>query len=144
MCVDSIQKIAMKKSFLPLFLFIFFVSCNKETTDPAMNCDKFKTGILSVNKDQVKTEIEKLCVDLFPVVTTSDEWGHRENFTKLINRISQQCGMDARLDCYACIKTLPLQTEIFISFPHNGVLVKKTLDISTDSNKKLTFLGLHD
>ena len=134
----------MKKIFLSLIVFISFISCKKEETDPLMDCGQFKNGILTGNEDQVKTEIEKLCVDLFPAVTASDEWGHGDNFIKLIQRISKQCGIDARVDCYACIKTLPPQTEIFIFFTNNGVLVKKTLDISTSASKKLTFLAMHD
>ena len=109
-----------------------------------MNCEQFKQGIVANNEDWVKAEIEKLCRDLFPAVTATDEWGHRNNFVKLAQRISQQCGIEGDIDCYACIKTLPPQTEIVVSFMNNGVQVKKTLDITTSSTSKLTFLKMHD
>jgi hypothetical protein len=134
----------MKKIFLLLFISATLVSCKKQQSDTAINCDQFKQGIIANSEDKVKAEIEKLCQDLLPVVTATDEWGHRNNFIKLAQRMSQQCGIEADVDCYACIKTLPPQTEIVVSFMNNGVVVKKTLDITTSSTSKLAFLKMHD
>jgi len=134
----------MKKFFLFLLVVMALISCKKQQNDKAMDCNQFKQGIVANSEAAVKAEIEKLCQDLFPVVIATDEWGHRENFVKLAQRISQQCGIDARVDCYACIKTLPPQTEIVVSFMNNGVQVKKTLDITTSSTSRLAFLQMHD
>lgn len=134
----------MKKIFLLLFISAALVSCKKQQSDTTMDCDQFKQGIVANSEDRVKAEIEKLCQDLLPAVTATDEWGHRNNFIKLAQRISQQCGISAQADCYACIKTLPPQTEIVISFMNNGVQVKKILDITTSSTSRLAFLKMHD
>jgi len=139
-----IKKAYIKKIFLLLFVVTVLISCKKQQSDIVMNCEQFKQGIIANSEGRVKAEIEKLCQDLFPVVSATDEWGHRNNFIKMAQRISQQCGIDARVDCYACIKTFPPQTEIVVSFTNNGVLAKKTLDISTSSTNKLTFLKMHD
>jgi hypothetical protein len=134
----------MKKIFLLLFISTAWISCKKQQSDAVMDCDQFKQGIVANSEDRVKAEIEKLCQDLFPVVSATDEWGHSNNFVKLAQRISQQCGIDADADCYACIKTLPPQTEIVVSFMNNGVQVKKTLDITTSATSRLAFLKMHD
>ncbi len=134
----------MKKIFLLLFISAALISCKKQQSNTEMDCEQFKQGILAGSEDRVKAEIEKLCQDLLPAVTVSDEWGHRNNFIKLAQRISQQCRVEANVDCYACIKTLPPQTEIVVSFMNNGVLVKKILDITTSSTNKLAFLKMHD
>lgn len=134
----------MKRVFLFLFISAALISCKKQQSDREMDCEQFKQGIIANSEDRVKAEIEKLSQDLLPIVTATDEWGHRDNFVKLAQRISQQCGIDAVADCYACIKTLPPQTEIVISFMNNGVQVKKTLDITTSSTSRLAFLKMHE
>ena len=134
----------MKKIFVLLFVVTALISCKKQQSDTAMDCEQFKQGVIANSEDRVKAEIQKLCQDLFPVVSATDEWGHRNNFIKLTERITQQCGITAQAVCYACIKTLPPQTEIVVSFMNNGLLVKKTLDITTSSTSKLAFLKMHD
>src|SRR5689334_14844050 len=51
-----------------------------------------------------------------------------DNFDKLAKVITDRCSLDAQVPCFNCIKTLPVMTELIISFPNS--MTQKAVDIS--------------
>ena len=134
-------------------IFIFF-RCEKSSTpldqEPndsqklELNCDNLQEGIIYLNTQIVTTEINKLTVDLEPKVNQNDEFGHRENLNILINRLNSNCdSINFELICYACIKTLPLQSEILVSIDSVGTIVKRVVDILTPNTNVLNCIRIH-
>lgn len=82
---------------------------------------------------------------LTPKHSVVDPLGHRENLRELIERInSGSPQITADLICYACIKTNPPQSEIFIKVDSSGVTVERVIDIRTPVDDILTSLGVHN
>lgn len=137
----------MKSLLSVLGLCLLFVSCNKKDKDAAansFNCEQFKMGISNNDQVAVGTELNKLCVNLFPLASNTSEYGQRQNMNILVQRLSEKCDITAVLICYACIETLPEQSEIKISFNQNGTIHTRILDISFTPQHMLKFQGIHD
>lgn len=139
----------MKTLLSILNLCLLLVSCHKSKDNGpaanAFNCDYFKTGISTNDQDMVGTEVNKLCENLLPLASTpSDEYGQHQNINILVQRLSEKCDISATLVCYACIETLPEQSEIKIDFTQNGVIHTQILDISFTAQHMLVFNGMHD
>lgn len=94
--------------------------------------------MLANNKDAVKTVINKFITRL------SSETYTEENINKLTSMIDQECDLTCILLCFDCIKTLPSQTEIRISFSQSGSTVSKTLDLTYNSSDRIVFGNMHD
>lgn len=125
---------------------LMFAACKKNKLDPAaFNCQNFKTGIMNDSSDMVGIEVNKLCEDLMPVAATpADEYGQAQNINILVQRLSEKCDVTATLVCYACIETLPAQSEITISINQNGTVYNRTLDITVTQQNMLIYNGMHE
>jgi hypothetical protein len=123
---------------------LILMSCDKENLKANIDCESLTNGLLVCSIEQVKTEMDKVTEDLFPEPTDNDQIGQRENINLLIERLNSQCAtIEAKLKCYACVKTLPAQSEIAVSLDSLGVKVEKVLDISTPDDEKLAFIRIH-
>jgi hypothetical protein len=67
-----------------------------------------------------------------------------QNIQILSASVSSQCSFTANMLCFSCIKTLPPQTEISISFMDGGSQVRKVFDISYSPDNKMKFVNMHD
>jgi len=126
---------------------LMFAACKKNKIDSvnAFNCQHFKTGIMNDSSAMVGVEVNKLCEDLLPAAPTpADEYGQAQNINILVQRLSQKCDITATLVCYACIETLPAQSEITISINQNGTIYTRTLDITVDQQNMLIYNGMHE
>ncbi len=123
-------------------------SCSK-IFDPmegitAPDCAQLDVGLLHTNSEIVNAEVNKLTVDLKPVVKSADAWGHNKNLTILISRLNEHCqDLNAELICYACIKTYPPQSEILVQTDSLGTTVLRVLDISTPMDAVLKCIRVH-
>ena len=139
----------MKKYSHLIFVAILVQSCDKviDSADKewgTLNCNNLKIGILNMDSDIVKFEINKLVKDLNPKVTTSDKFGQRENIDLLIERLNKQCNdIKTELICYACIYTYPPQSEILVTVDSARTSVKRVIDIMTPSNVNLSCVRVH-
>jgi hypothetical protein len=134
-------------AFLGLSLLLLAACDKKNNVDAAasFNCQNFKTGIISDSSAMVGVEVNKLCEDLMPAaITPTDEYGQAQNINVLVQRLSQKCDITATLVCYACIKTLPAQSEIRISINQNGTVYNRTLDITVTQQNMLIYSGMHE
>lgn len=136
------------------FVFILFLSacissCDKVDDESDndlenLDCDNLKTGIINMDSDIVKYEINKLLIDLEPVKTDTDPIGHKENLNILIERLNTKCdNMTAEFICYACIYTNPPQSEILVTTDSVGTSINRVLDILTPDDDILYFLRIH-
>lgn len=131
------------KKLLTLLLFIGILSCEKQEIE-SIDCENFIYGLSTLNENIVKTEIEKLTVDLNPHPTDEDLLGHSGNLETLIDRLNSGCEeYTASLLCYACIYTYPAQSEILIEFFAGSNKQTVTIDIHTPENDILRFAGIH-
>jgi len=108
------------------------------------DCDNLKKGIIEVNSDIVTTEVNKLLSDMKPDPSDKDRRGHFKNITTLIERINSNCDeITSELFCYACIETLPPQSEIILTVDSSGNSIMRIIDILTPADDKLQCLRVH-
>ena len=118
-----------------IFLLCFVISgngCRKEGVGQR-DCANLKEGLLANDAAVVRKSLAGLLVEY-----------SEENIKKLATAITAECSVTAFVDCFECIKTLPEQTHIFISFSHNGNLVQRWLDISYSPANQMTLVGVHN
>ncbi len=134
----------MEKLMLILLVgLIGILSCEDDKREPSLSCANLKSGLINNNQQMVGNEIDKLCVDLEAKVTETDEWGHKENMNTLVDRLNQDCNVEAILLHYATIKTNPPQSEISISVTSNSNTITRVIDILNDEKSILKFSGMH-
>jgi len=133
-----------------IFFFTACVSSCEKTVNDSNNdwekpdCDNLKTGIINMESEIVKSEINKLVTDLEPAKTDSDYIGHKQNLDILIERLNTHCdNMAAELICYACVKTNPLQSEISVITDSAGTSVNRVVDILTPDDDILYCVRIH-
>ncbi len=130
---------------LIVFSFLFSVSCEKEDKTVNSDCANFTEALIYLKSDSVKKLIDKFTFDLNPDVKENDNWGQRENINLLIERLNSQCDdISANLGCYACIYTMPPQSEIMISTDSSGMKIKRIIDILTPKDDILKYLNVHE
>ncbi|MEJ2054330.1 MAG: hypothetical protein P8X42_10450 [Calditrichaceae bacterium] len=82
--------------------------------------------------------------DLKPHSSDKDSRGQFENITTLIKRINSNCDdITSELFCYACIETLPPQSEIILTADSSGTSINRIIDILTPADDKLQCLRVH-
>lgn len=123
-------------------LLIF--SCQKESGYATVNCVNYKTALLNFDSKKLAIEIDKLCQDLEPNPVANDAIGHLKNFQLLIERLNTNCqDIVASNLCYACIETLPVQSQIKIVLDSLGHQVERIVAISTPEDAILKTVGMH-
>jgi hypothetical protein len=141
--VRLLLKLSGMKRLIPLILLAILISCEKQEIE-SIDCEVFISGLGLLDENIVKTEIEKLTVDLTPHPAGEDALGHSGNLQILVDRLNEGCSaFTASLLCYACIYTYPAQSELRISFYLNGNKEEVIIDIHTPENDILRFAGIH-
>jgi hypothetical protein len=95
-------------------------------------------GLLFLNQDQANTEINKLTVDLEPKRDI-----HRANLDNLSQRLGVIQGLIVTETCYACIYSLPPQSEIRLLVDSLGTMVFRTVDVLTADDQALSSIRVH-
>ncbi len=124
-------------SLLTIALLFSVLSCRREEIVPA-DCMQLQSGITNSNIGQVSTVITKF-INSLPSQNYTEE-----NLNKLVSFIGEQCSVSVTMVCFDCIKTLPSQTEIQISYAGTTNPVNKTIDITYTESNKMKFSNLHD
>jgi hypothetical protein len=114
-------------------------ACRKDK-DARPTCEDLKVGIASDDREAVKKVINILINKLPP----ASQKHTSENLAKLTSAIGQQCQVTATVLCFACIDTLPQQSEIRISLTGPGFTVVKVIDISSDKDDNMIFANMHN
>jgi len=128
------------------FVLVSLFSC--ETAEEELyiaDCASFISGLIANDIEILESEINPLSADLEPKPTSSDQLGHEQNLESLVLRLNTQCSdLSAEIRCYACIMTLPVQSEILLQTDSSGILVTRVIDILTPDNEIMTFFGVHE
>lgn len=138
----------MRTNIFMIFLFfssLFWISCDKEDKIANPDCQTFAEALVFLKSDSIKEVIDILTVDLNPVIKEDDTWGQKENINLLIERLNAQCeNISVSLGCYACILTLPPQSEIIITADSAGVEIKRVIDILTPKDDIPKYVNVHE
>lgn len=115
------------------------VACrkDKETPNTWADCTQLKAGIAAADKEAVRAVINALISQL------PNRQHTPENLAQLVARIGNQCQVTATVFCYACIYTLPAQSEINVKLVGSNA-ISKVIDISEDKNKDMIFVNMHE
>jgi|GEM_PF-3331110 len=92
---------------------------DNDTGEQKANCEAIST-VLSEIIDMsyppaYQIAINNLALDLRPLPTHNDPIGHHKNLELLVARINKCENLEAKINCYACLKSLPMQSVITIS-----------------------------
>ena len=128
--------------FLLLFICLSF-SCNKPFTDnewictyPQSGCELLTGSLVNNDIEGVKSQISSLISGL-----PSKEY-NAANLDKLVEAITGSCKISARVLCFNCIKTLPPQSEISITFSNPSI--EKIIDLSSTPSNEMKFVNMHE
>jgi len=76
--------------------------------------------------------------------TAEDPIGHQANLETLIQRLNSNCNqLIASVECYACVSTFPLTSEILVEYTLNGEEKETVIDLYTPENDILRFHTVH-
>ena len=128
----------MTKLFACIFISIVFIGCKKQDTITD-NCTTLQQGMVAGDIASVGATITNYINALPSNIYTE------QNLQALAGAIKGgSCTITATIDCFDCIKTLPSQTEIQISFISVGATISKTIDITYTANNVIRFNNMHD
>ena len=116
---------------------ILFAGCSKQEID----CKELKEGLLLFDNDAVNQFLNPYLSGLSPTPTDEDPIGHETNFIQLVDYLNECPELSLELRCYACIYTLPPQTEIKVTIDDNTVII---LDFRTPEGGSISFAGMHN
>lgn len=134
----------MKNGLYLIAVLVSLSACSKSELS-TNECDKLQDAVIGMNSSVLEKEINKLCHDLSPQSTTANDLiGHEDNINTLISRLETNCDIEAELVCYACIKTLPAQSEIKVTVNLLSGTYFKIIDISTPEDNKLSYENIHN
>lgn len=130
------------------WLFIYMVtislllSCSKEK-EPICH-EEICEYIYNENDSLIQEEIARLTLDLLPKPSNNDKWGQSENLDILIERLNKYNCIVATKVCYACIYTLPPQSEVKLIATYNKEIITRIMDLLTGDEEPMKYLRLHD
>jgi hypothetical protein len=135
----------MKNKVLIIILTLLLIGCNNNNDELfEIDCDEVKAALVNFNSEQLNFEINKLTQDLLPSPAPSDDIGHFKNVNTLIDRINSNCPqIIATKECYACIETNPVQSEIKVTLDSLGNQIERIIDISTPYDGILISIRTH-
>lgn len=147
-----VQRLQTQYTILIVFVIVFnfiLISCADSDNDDdeiieSPFCDSLVFAIKSLDVNHVRPILNNLVMDLEPVPSDSDAWGHKDNLDTLVNRLDNLCdNMTFSLMCYACIYTNPPQSEIVMQTDSANISIIRILDILTPSNDTLSLVNIH-
>lgn len=124
----------MKSLILVCAAIISLSSCVKSSTSNTADCDDLISGLIANNETEVRIAIESFISKIDSPTYTE------QNLAHLKSLIVSNCSLEARIDCFDCIKTLPSATEIIFTLGS----VTWVVDLSYDNSNRIVFMNLHE
>ena len=138
--INTCQKTkkVMRRILFAFICFLLITGCEKN--QEVTNCKELQTAFF--NNDQ--TKIQQAVTEAINRLRSKTHT--QENLTALAARLTNECGITAKILCFSCIKTLPAQSELRLSVTDGTRIVNKTIDISaiSISNETMRFVAMHD
>lgn len=121
-----------------LSVCLLLVSCN-DTIDT-----DFCEAVVFDDVNYLQDYIDDILEDLDPRPLAEDPLGHEENLFILADELnSQNPCLTAEVLCYACVKTLPPQSELIITVNDGAGFITKVIDVVTPEEETMFFVGIH-
>lgn len=127
-----VYRIALYSALLMMTL----AGCKKNSG--SQSCEKLQEAMITNNTTDVKILLTQMINQLPSDIYT------QQNLDVLSSSIASQCTISSQVVCFDCIKTLPSQSEIRLSFISAGVAIAKTIDISYSPDNKMQVINMHD
>ena len=126
------RKITGGMLYMVLIILLLPFGCEKlNKVDSALDKEAFCLQVNEANIDQTIPIINEFLENL------SNDLNDEQKLQALETWLNScPCITDATIVCVSCIKTLPLQSEIAISFEENGITKNFILDISMSNPLK--------
>jgi len=124
-----------KLLLLLIVLAISIVSCKKDASNKT---NAFKEALISNNIEAVKAAIETR-VNRLPSKKYSEQ-----NLNNLGASLVKEYSISAEVLCFSCIKTLPEESEIKLSFLSEGSVVQRIIDITYTEDNTIRFVNMHE
>jgi hypothetical protein len=124
--------------------FVLLNSCGKTDLPTDITFTPLCQGVIDNDEAKVSEIMMDFTADLTPNATTDDPLGHEENLQKLVNALNEGTCLEVSIICYACIETLPAQSEIKVEVDLNGASVVRIMDISTPEDDTLKYIRMHE
>ena len=134
------------RSVILLSLVVLLLSCQKqdEAVVLALDCAAFTESLLDLHGEEVAEQLDPWLAEQRRVVTDEDALGHEAVMLDLVEQMDVQCDFQSvELFCYACIETLPVQSEIVILQDSSGVSVRRVIDFYNPANDHMTVRTVH-
>jgi hypothetical protein len=118
-----------------MLVLLVVSSCRKPSVP--INCEKLSNGLATDNKEDVGAMVNEF-IHRLPSIAYTDG-----NLAKLVQSISKSCSVGAETFCFDCIKTLPSQSEIRLTYSSATSQGYRIIGISYDTNNQMKFVGMH-
>ena len=127
------------RHFIPLIVAasLAISGCKKDKEAKALQCGEVKEALKAENIDVLRPQVDKLIAGLSSTVHNA------ENLQALVDAINGQCGLNATILCVKCIKTLPEQSEIRVTYTEAGTQITRTIDIIGTQAGNMRFSSVH-
>lgn len=132
----------MRKFLLLLPLALLALGCEKDNSE---RCEGLRVAVQNDDIATAKDIVNRLTEDLnAQAPTATDPYGHYNNYLTLIDRLNDECDVNATEVCYACIQTLPETSEIKLVIPLGTHSQTRIIDIRPDQSGKLICSNMHE
>lgn len=132
----------MRKLLLLLPLAFLGLGCEKDNSE---RCEGLRIAVQNDDLGTVKDIIFRFTSDLnAQAPTATDPDGHYNTYLTLIDRLNDECDMDATGVCYACIDTLPGTSEIKLTILLGTHSVTRIIDLRPDREGRFVCTGMHE
>jgi hypothetical protein len=132
----------MRKFLLLLPLVILAFGCEKDASE---RCEGLRTAVKNDDIEGVKEIVNRLTADLTAQsATATDPDGHHNTYLTLIDRLNDECDINATGVCYACIDTYPPQSEIKLTILLGTHSVTRIIDLWPNQQGKFVCIGMHE
>lgn len=136
----------MKRILFFLLVLATYTGCSKskEEASQPINCVELKQAMINDDVASVKELINEIAAAIKAPIGLNEFDSYKFLIDELARRIKTNCTIAIELVCYACIDTLPAQTEVRLKFLTSVTSIEKTLDLIVTDDGKVRCVNMHD
>ena len=103
----------------------------------------FCDAIVHDESQFVKQYIDDILWDLPPIYDGYDPIGHLLNLETLVAELNRDRCVDAVINCYACVGTIPPQSELHVIIDDGTYFAERIIIIATPWDGPMYFVGMY-
>ncbi|MFT3678288.1 MAG: hypothetical protein QM781_20510 [Chitinophagaceae bacterium] len=136
----------MKRILFFLLILTIYTGCSKdnEHTAQSIDCVALKQAVTNDEVAVVKELINEFAANIQAPASLNGFNEYKFLIDELAKRLKTSCGISVEVLCYACIDTLPAQTEVRLKFSAGLVSIEKTLDLIVTDDNQVRCVNMHD